>query len=150
MELDENIIELSKIISTVESDGNINAIRYEPNWKWLTPQLISICVNQHKCSDATARMLLSCSYGKYQIMGSVLYELGYQGKLTPDFLNNESLQDIYFAKYLKARKATMPVKSLLRDDGRRFFAVKYNGNGAISHYAARIALVMKMLGYEVN
>lgn len=148
--IDENVRELSIIIARLESNNDATAIRYEPNWRWLTGDLVAQCVKNHKCSIETAKMLLSCSYGKFQIMGSVLYELGYNGKFSPTFLNEPILQEIYFDKYLQRRKARIPVKSLLHEDGRRFFATKYNGTGAVAEYARRIYEVMKRMGYEVR
>lgn len=150
-EYQENISKLAAIIGAIESGDNPNAIRYEKGWRWITPALTQQARSAHACSLDTAVMLISCSYGKYQIMGSILYELGYKGRLTPDFLTNTQLQDIYFAKYLINRKLDKYTPEMLASQSaREVFALRYNGPGAVGIYSEKIAHSMRALGYATS
>ena len=147
--LEENseLTKVSKIIAVIESANNPYALRYEPGWKWSTEENIKLAARAHKCNFTTAETLLAMSYGRYQIMGGVLYELGYRGRLAPDFLNNETVQDIYFAKYLTARKCPQTLTELRTADGRYLFARRYNGSGATDDYSMKIKRAMIALNY---
>lgn len=64
---------------TVESAWNIYATRYEPTWKWLVDT--TLCAKKAQTSEATEKVLQSCSWGLMQVMGSVARELGYEGPI---------------------------------------------------------------------
>jgi muramidase (phage lysozyme) len=142
-------VQISDVISGIESGGNIYAARYEPQWRYLTDAMISETCKIHKCSIVTARMLLSTSWGKYQIMGAVLFELGYRQRIIPDFFHPQ-MQEVYFSKYLASRKISNDISQLLTEEGRRFFATKYNGNGAVQQYADKIKSALINIGMEVK
>lgn len=139
----------SQLIALVESNNNPTALRFEPLWRYVTPELILQCQRSHTAymNDATARALLMFSYGKYQIMGSVLYEIGYKGTLL-DFQNSTTLQDAWFQQYLKSRKIDFSLNELINwPANRNQFAWKYNG--ATEAYAAKLVSVMKANGIKV-
>lgn len=137
----------SQLIALVESDNNPGAIRYEPGWRYVTNDLIAICRRSHApifMNDATARALMMFSYGRYQIMGSVLYEIGYRGTLL-DFQNSVTLQDAWFTEFIRKRNIDFDLKTLANDGfKRRLFGARYNGAGEA--YAAKMLSRMRLEG----
>lgn len=137
----------SQLIGLVESNNEPGAVRYEPEWRYVTPELIKACKQAHfPCymSDVTAKALMSFSYGKYQIMGSVLYELGYKGTLL-QFQNDTTLQDAWFEKFLRARNIYFTLAELVASAAKRLlFATRYNGDGP--GYANKLMRAMRANG----
>jgi hypothetical protein len=121
----------SRLIALVESGDNKYAVRYEPTWRYVTVGLRERFVRAHRemmVSKATSQMMLSTSWGKFQMMGSVLYELGYNGKLL-DFATSETLQEIWFDKFLTNRDINFTFDELMTDGRKRYrFAHRYNGD----------------------
>lgn len=136
---------LEKIIALIESgpdDGDYTEMRYESAWRYFKGEITRACMKAHHCNETTARMLLSCSYGKYQIMGQVIYEQGYRGNLPADFLNNDTAQNIAFDAYVRARDIRMTPAQLCAKGAREYFARRYNGPGNIEEYSAKIAAIL--------
>lgn len=125
---------LSQLVGKVESENIHTAIRYEPKWPYVTPELIRLCVQAHRPSymnEVTARQLLMFSYGEYQIMGSVLYELGFRGKLM-EFACDETAQLIYFNKFVKLRGIDYSLEQIVTNATLRSrFALRYNGSASV-------------------
>ena len=96
----------SQLVARVESEGNHTLVRYEPNWRYVTKECITRFHRAHlpgRMTAQTALMLLSCSWGKFQIMGSNLYDMGYTGTIV-DFGASESLQEEFFFKFLTLKE----------------------------------------------
>ena len=124
------ITTISQLIALVESGNKPDAIRFEPAWRYATPALIDLCLRSHETfmTRDTAKVLLSCSWGKYQIMGSVLYEMGYRGTLL-EFANSTTLQDAWFETYCQKRGIAFTLAEVINDPTKRTkFAAKYNGD----------------------
>lgn len=136
------ITTLSQLVAQVESNNVVTAIRYEPNWRYITPALIAQCKKAHMpafMNDTTARAIMSMSYGKYQIMGSVLYELGYKGTLM-NFATNVTLQDAWFEVFIDRRTIAYTLTEIVNDKAlRERFALRYNGDAKV--YSARLLTV---------
>lgn len=137
----------SQLVALVESNNQPSAIRYEPNWRYVTPALISLCKKSHPAvymSDDTARALMMFSYGKYQIMGSVLYEIGYKSTLL-EFQNSTMLQDAWFKEFVHKRDIDFSLDQLRASIAdRERFGQRYNGDA--KGYAAKLVRVMKLEG----
>ena len=90
--------ELLLAICMVESSLDPYAVRYEPAYKWvLSPREWA---SQMRLSVATEETLQKTSYGLAQIMGAVMREYGFSGKLQTCLLN-PSVPLSYSAKHLK-------------------------------------------------
>ena len=69
---------IAAIVQT-ESGGNTNAVRFEPNWKYLLkPKMFA---DDLMITEQTERVMQSCSFGLMQTMGSVARELGFNDEL---------------------------------------------------------------------
>ena len=127
------LITLAQLIAQVESSGNNYAVRYEPNWTYTTPDDIFAAVVAHACDQATARVLMSCSWGAYQIMGSVLYDLSPKPvslNLLRDYLPNPQLQFKYFNHFNQkfcGDAALLDIED--RTAKGLAFCERYNGDG---------------------
>lgn len=87
-----------------ESNMQIYACRYEPNYKWLfTPEK----VKPKLCSTQTEEIFQKISWGVGQVMGAVLRELGYTDWL-PAILSDKNAQIMYGAKHLANLKKRFP------------------------------------------
>lgn len=90
----------------VESAGNPNAIRYEPNFQHT--QNVFQLSNLIGCSPATMEVMQKMSWGLMQVMGSVAYELGLGAESDPPYKWPSSLLEPevgmnYGCKYLKKK-----------------------------------------------
>lgn len=133
------MLTLSQLVAQVESGNEFSAVRYEPGWKYVTAENLRRFHRAHaplKMNNETSRMLLSCSWGKYQMMGSNLYDLGFESPLVV-FAASEYLQGAWFEMFLKARKIDFTLDEILTDKNKReFFSLKYNGDKKV--YAERL------------
>jgi len=139
----------SQLIALVESNNQPGALRFEPLWKYATDALCQECIRAHPAymNVTTARALLMFSYGKYQIMGSVLYELGYKGTLL-QFQNDTTLQDAWFETFCSKREINYTITEIAFDPtARARFALRYNGDKI--GYAAKLVRAMKANGIKV-
>lgn len=87
-----------------ESNGQVLACRYEPQYKWL---FNPAKVKPKLCSVATEEVFQKVSWGIGQVMGSVLRELGYTDWL-PAILFDKSAQIMYSVKHLANLKKRFP------------------------------------------
>lgn len=133
------ITTLSQLVAEVESGNNVFAVRHEPAWRYTTKKIIDSFHRAHrplKMSNQTALTLLACSFGKYQVMGSVLYEIGFQEELIK-FAASEFLQDFWFKEVLKYKGIEFSLTEILQDEKKRnLFARRYNGDASV--YGARL------------
>ena len=93
--LDEKLLQA---ICTVESSLDPYAVRYEPAYKYtVSPREWA---SQMRLSVETEEVLQKTSYGLAQIMGGVMREYGFSGKLQTCLLNPK-IPLTYSAKHLK-------------------------------------------------
>lgn len=139
------ITNLADLIAQVESAGDPYAIRYEPNWTFTTPATLAAAVRVHRCSTETARVLLSCSWGLYQVMGSVIYDLsapGTEPNLLKDFVSDTTLQTRYFERFNSVFCGTATLADIVHEtETGLHFCERYNGDGPA--YMARCQAVLK-------
>ena len=130
---------VSDLISHIESSGNAYAYRFEPtvyknlSTGALTPEHLEIVQNImsiHRCSQSSAMVIYSSSYGLYQIMGFNLY-----GQLNCNvsifkFCNDPISQTVLFGDLLTHMNLFgFTVDDLAKEpDSRLSFAMHYNGS----------------------
>lgn len=138
---------LAQLISWVESSSNLLAVRYEPDYH-AQPHLIATMKDICDCSYDTAKMLCSTSWGKYQIMGAMLIQLGLT--VSPiTYCHAGALQDDFFLRYIAADHLSLTLADIQHaPDKRRLFCRLYNGPGDIPGYEARIISVGRAHGLE--
>lgn len=140
------MLTLSRLVAQVESDNHHTAVRYEPRWKYTTQECLLKFHRAHRplrMTDDTARVLLSCSWGKYQIMGSNLYDMGYSSPLV-EFAASEYLQDSWFHQFVQLRGINYTLDEIINDKTKReHFAYRYSGDKTV--YAARLLNVYSQL-----
>jgi len=124
---------ISQLAALVESNNVPFALRFEPNYgaRWVTPEIERRCIVGHSpayMNRTTANNLCSISWGRYQCMGGLLYEMGYKGNL-PDFAASTTLQDAWFEKTLQYKGIDYSLSEILTDEvKRRRYAKRYNGD----------------------
>lgn len=128
-------ITTADVISKIESDGFIYALRFEPGvyrgLYALTDSQLSILQYirfNNKCTMETAKVIYSTSFGLFQIMGFNLYALDSQLGSIGYYINNETLQRQIFQKFLEKHSINFDIDTLIHDDfSRKKFALTYNG-----------------------
>lgn len=99
-------MKLSEIIAHVESDNNKLAFRFEEELykqydaKKVGRRVFNYVKRIHNCSDNSAKVILSSSWGKYQILGINLYNICSIGKTVFEYLYDENLQDQTFQVFI--------------------------------------------------
>ena len=146
-------VEMADVISRVESTDFIGAIRYEPlvfaDHHFNYSQIANAKDANH-CNERTARLILSCSWGAYQIMGFNLYErtaCDYHGSIA-DFLASKLAQRMALKKLLDSDHLGYTPAELLDTNKRNHFAEKYNGPGNIADYSAKLLRALNDLGLK--
>lgn len=146
-------IALAEVVAIVESDGNSSAIRFEPGvyatFKLTDDQTansIGALIRQiegiHNCSPDTARVILSSSWGRFQVMGETLYGNGYGSGIVA-YLSSDADQIASFETFCRfagmADADLADCSWLLGTDPRALqFATRYNGPGQPTEYLARL------------
>lgn len=132
-------IAVCDLIAHIESSGNPYAYRFEPivyknlSVGSLTPAHLAIVQNImriHSCSQSSAMVIYSSSYGLYQIMGFNMYGLlGVEDSIFK-FCNNPVDQLVAFNKLRVSMKLDgFSVSDLANDaNDRMIFAQRYNGS----------------------
>ena len=144
------IATLADLIATVETGGNPApqfASKFEPDWSYTTPQSIERCMAVHGCSEATADTILRTSWGFYQIMGSVIYDLtaGTPPHIFRSYLSTPSLQLIYFNHFNSQYCGTCTLNDFLTNDpAAAHFCSRWNGNEAV--YMGRCQDILRSQG----
>lgn len=127
------ISNISQLVALVESTGVATALRFEPAYgsRWVTPEIEKRCIVAHSpayMNRTTANVLCSISWGRYQCMGGLLYEMGYKGNL-PNFSTDTTLQNAWFEKTLEYKGIKFTLEEIVTDEiKRRRFAKRYNGD----------------------
>lgn len=143
---------IAQVIAHVESAGRGDAMRFEPAVYERAlagsygPQ-VAAAVTAHKCSQATARVIVSTSWGKFQLMGFNLYP-NLTGLSVAAFMSTP--QDPAFGKFLAIKRLDHFTAQQLFSDlaARLSFATVYNGPGNPQAYADLILSAFHALGAE--
>lgn len=96
----------SEIIAHVESNNNILAFRFEEELyrhydvKKIGSRVFNYVKRIHNCSNNSAKVILSSSWGKYQILGVNLYDICSVTKTVFEYLFDEALQDLTFQTFV--------------------------------------------------
>jgi len=157
--LDTSSILLSDVIALVESSNNPHAMRFEAATYQslmtgaMTPAHAAIVANIqgiHKCSQSTAQVIFSTSYGAYQIMGFNLYNgSGGTQEDIITFCSDSAEQTRLFNNFcIENQIAFLPVSLAASSQIRQYFGARYNGNGVA--YAPEIAAALTTLGFTVT
>lgn len=144
---------LARVIARIESGGDAHALRFEP-LIFRSPRAISSATQKkiqdaHACSAMTARVIYSCSWGLYQIMGCNLWDA--DEPLTActnffDYCADSAAQGDAFAAFLRAHDIMFTLDDLL--DHRAtlaLFARVYNGDAVA--YGDAIVSAAHAMGY---
>lgn len=140
---------LAAIVAHVESNDRLDALRYEPgfaaNLSLQHPVVKSIAL-VNLCTLETARVIASSSWGKYQVLGCNVYDLGYTETIA-DFWQSAGDQDRVFAAFLEKHAIAYSWEELVEDmrdhkDGELSkawkFVTTYNGPGGWPVYWQRM------------
>ena len=145
------MIRLCDVIAQVESSGNAGAIRFEPaTYATIGDHRFDAahanCVIANRCSRGTADMILSTSWGLYQLMGFNLYARPGQVAVAA-FLANPLSQMAALDPFLASHghRAGEDAAWLENEASRLAFATKYNGPGEPEAYAAALLDAYKRL-----
>lgn len=142
-------LSLQQVVGKLESGDDWTALRYEPDYPYLNDEITLRCKRSHTqgfMSTGTAHAICKFSYGRFQIMGGLLYELGYTQSMR-EFLNSPLLQTHWFEQVLKQKGISYSLKEIMGDEKKmKNFARKYNGDSS-GVYAERIRNTALSLGY---
>lgn len=105
---------ISKVIRYVESGNFKYAMRFEEklynslkgNFK-KENQIVKRIKDIHYCSIDTARMIASCSWGYYQILGLNIYSLCGYNDLIFKFVEDDNIQEEAFRRFCELRKISL-------------------------------------------
>jgi hypothetical protein len=154
------VVKLERVVALVESGNNPEAFRFEPTvfaHEKLTDdhspeaaaKLILDTEKLHECSPDSARVILSSSWGKYQLMGFNLWPLGYMGTIW-EFLSKPADQDLMFEEFVLEggfyQSELDDAGWLLTAETRALsFARFYNGLGNPQAYLEKLQAGLKKL-----
>jgi hypothetical protein len=147
-------LDLSAVIAWVESNTNDKAVRFEPGLYavWSSETLIRKGIERtiqyiHGCSIETARVIACSSWGRYQILGENLYDLGIGCTLDIfEYAGLPAYQKECFDKFLRNRGIAFTVDELQTDRTKREqFITHYNGTGAVDAYWERMQEAIRAL-----
>lgn len=134
--------DLRRVIAMTESGMRSYAIRFEPSvyarvQQGLYSAEASRCAAANRCSILTSHVLVSMSYGLYQVMGFNIYADPKNSYLPiGNFLGDVNRQDIIFEDFLKTNGIADYTFADLKSDPavRLHFISKYNGPGDVEGY----------------
>ena len=139
---------LAKVIRQIESfGGNPQAIRFEPGvYSWEVnvfnrTATVQNIASIHQCTQATAHVLFSMSFGMYQEMGFNLWDRSQMlcKDTFYDFVADDDAQHAAFAGYLTFHDIDYTLADMLADQAKMDHWVKiWNGPGAVPGYEAEI------------
>lgn len=139
-------MQLEYVIAQVESSNCLSAVRFESmlnnnHPQWIEGQLDKIQA-ANGCNVATALMIASTSWGKYQLLGANIYALGAKISLL-EWWNDPVAQSVSFAFFINPH-GFEPSEDIASWTDDRFlkFAAFYNGPGAPAAYAAAMQKVL--------
>lgn len=141
------MLTLEEVIADIESAGRRDALRFEPHVFERTGNsnryepMVNVAKVRNRCSRDTARVIVSMSAGRFQIMGFNLYDpagLDFPGTIGT-YLNDDMIQAATFRTFCQRKNIYFTVEDLQNEALRLRFAEVYNGPGAPAVYAKKIA-----------
>lgn len=149
---------LSDVVAEVESGGLLHAVRFEPELydrllrRVDEPAVAAVFRTCRRChgwpgwvSTQTVAVILSCSWGRYQILGWNLYaHMLYKGPVWA-YLLDQDAQYRSFEGFIGTFGMTDVEFGRLDDEALMRFARYYNGPGNVRGYAARLRAAFKRL-----
>ena len=146
-------VNLFDIIAWVESKNNPHAMRFEPGvYNGFTSKRLSDAWHNalafNDCSEGTADMIYSTSFGATQIMGFNLYDGLYNGDVVK-FMDDPIAQAVAFDSFCASKQIKCTVDDIAGFPVlRSHFAKVYNGDA--DAYAAQIVLALQHFGVKVT
>jgi len=137
------MLTLEELIADIESAGNKYAMRFEPHVFDRTQSstrygvMVNIARARNKCSRDTARVIISTSWGKFQIMGFNLYDpasLDYPSSVG-QYMATDTDQAETFKTFCLNKGIYFSISDLLDEALALRFARTYNG---ADEYAKKI------------
>lgn len=144
---------LFDIIAWIESKNNPHAMRFEPGvYAGFTSKRTSNAWRNARafnaCSDGTADMIFSTSFGATQIMGFNLYDGLYAGDVVK-FMDDPIAQAVAFDSFCAQKQIKCTVDDIAGFPVlRAHFAKIYNGDA--NAYAAQIVYALRHFGVAVT
>lgn len=144
-------MDIRYLIAKVESDGRLDAVRFEPvrfeRFQKLHGVLTNRVMDIHKCDVETAHMILATSYGCYQLLGETLYSIPGLVWSVFHFMTDKILQEEAFTQFSKIIGINdITVEAVVTDlTTAQIVARRYNGPGNIIEYANRLQSAGKLL-----
>ena len=128
-------------VAKVESAGRLGALRFEPTVfqgdpRWIQGQLSKI-MRANTCNEATALMIASTSWGKFQMLGANIYSFTDGDVALNEIFANAGLQQKIYEDFISPRGYNG--NELVNDwSEARFqaFALFQNGPGNITGYVS--------------
>ncbi len=123
---------LFQLISHIESQANLYALRFEPTVyakrSYFSDEIARNIVIRNHCTPDTALVISSTSWGMIQIMGFNLYAGDAFRKSVGEFLESLPEQKQFFERFVNERHINYSVPDLHYDNKRKKFALDYNGS----------------------
>jgi hypothetical protein len=145
-------VDVSDVVDLIESNDGRAELRFEPAQYAKKLQhnyrAISAIIKANGCSNETAHVIYSCSWGAFQIMGFNLYDPDDIGCTVSvfDFVCDMDRQRAAFYVFLHRAGIAFSIADL-RDPAKRLhFAAVYNGPANAENYAAKISRALTALG----
>lgn len=146
-------VSLFDVIAWVESKNNPHAMRFEPGvYTGFTSKRTSNAWRNARafnaCSDGTADMIFSTSFGATQIMGFNLYDGLFSGDVVK-FMDDPVSQAVAFDAFCAQKQIKCTVDDIAGFPVlRAHFAKIYNGDA--DAYAAQIVYALRHFGVAVT
>lgn len=144
---------LSSVIGWIESRNDPFALRFEPKVfagsRFVDYALLQVIQQCNDCSEDTARVIASTSWGAYQVMGFNLYNspFNFRGKIAAFFCDAIKQLQI-FNDYVDAKNIAYTVSDLASSSLKReHFGLLYNGS---TNYADSIIESLTHYGVTVT
>lgn len=143
---------LYDVISVVESNQNPYAMRFEPG-VYARPQfnqtIIDGIVRANHCTQATAKIIYSTSWGAIQMMGFNLYDpaFGY-AKSVGEYMNAALDQQAIFLRFCRRKNIAIdPIDLAASHTARNHFALTYNGS---ADYETPLIASLRHFGFTIG
>ena len=145
---------LFDVIAWVETKNNPHAMRFEPTvYTGFPSKRLSTAWARirsvNNCSEGTADMIYSTSFGAVQVMGFNLYSGSYGGDIV-SFCGDTIAQATVFEEFVSNNGILCTPDTLAAQPAvRSSFARKYNGDQT-GAYAAQIVYALQHFGFKVT
>lgn len=142
---------LYDVISLVESSQMNTAIRFEPGIyarPTFNQGIIDRIARANHCTQATAKVIYSTSWGAIQMMGFNLYDPAYDyQKSVGEYMNSPLDQQSIFIRFCRRKNIAIdPIDLAGSHTARNHFALMYNGS---PEYEKPLIQSLKHFGFNV-